>query len=63
MSTGVQAAAFLAAACLSLLVACIIMLQVNSTATWHQPYGGCKEASSYPDSVGYAECKAHGLLP
>jgi len=30
------------------------------TASWVQPYGGCKEAADYPDSVGAKECKAHG---
>jgi len=30
------------------------------TASWVQPYGGCKEAGLYPDSVGAKECKALG---
>jgi hypothetical protein len=29
---------------------------------WTEPYGGCDEASLYPESVGYAECLAHGRL-
>jgi hypothetical protein len=27
---------------------------------WHQPYGGCPEASLAPHSVGAQECRAHG---
>ena len=52
--------------CLLLLVSCLLLINMERRAdsiTWHQPYGGCKEASLYPGSQGYAECKAHGLLP
>lgn len=30
---------------------------------WTQPYGGCDEAWSYPNSIGAAECAEHGFLP
>ena len=31
------------------------------TGSWTEPYGGCKEATLYPHSVGAEECRAHGL--
>ena len=29
-------------------------------ASWHQPYGGCEEATLAPHSVGAQDCRAHG---
>ena len=41
-----------------------VLLRLNwENREWHQPYGGCKEALPYPDSVGYSECQEHGYLP
>ena len=36
-------------------------LNLPADPGWQEPYGGCKEAYLYPDSVGAAECRAHGL--
>ena len=41
-----------------------VLLRLNwENREWHEPYGGCKEASSYPNSIGYQECRQHGLVP
>ena len=50
-----------------LLLIAVILLTVDVVnappPSWQQPYGGCDEAWRYPNSAGYAECKAHGLVP
>jgi hypothetical protein len=41
----------------------LVVDQAVKESPWREPYGGCKEAAQYPDTRGYRECLAHGLLP
>lgn len=64
----VIAAAFLGLLLLSLLVPSQEeqiqkQQQKQVRITQMEPYGGCKEAYLYPDSVGYEECQKLGLVP
>jgi hypothetical protein len=38
------------------------LLKIQPLPT-QEPYGGCDEAYLYPDSPGYADCQALGLVP
>lgn len=37
-----------------------IGLAAPAQAAWHQPYGGCEEATLAPHSAGANQCRAHG---
>jgi hypothetical protein len=38
----------------------LLLTGVSSASAWHQPYGGCEEATLAPYSVGADQCRAHG---
>jgi hypothetical protein len=38
------------------------IVKPQTHAEWREPYGGCKEASGYPNSRGYKQCKRHGRI-
>lgn len=40
--------------------AAMVGLAAPANASWHQPYGGCEEATLAPHSTAAVDCRAHG---